>query len=53
MAGKSEAAQERIFNNVYICMKCNARNRLSKPEGANCRKCGYSGLRKKHKDLGK
>lgn len=50
---QSDAAKKRIFDNVYICMKCNARNRLQKPENANCRKCGYDGLRKKHADLGK
>lgn len=50
---KSEAAQERMFSDVYICMKCNARNRVQKPDQAKCRKCGYDGLRQKHKDLGK
>lgn len=49
---KSDAADSRIFENVYICMKCNARNRVQKPEQASCRKCGYDGLRKKHSDLG-
>ncbi|MDY6774192.1 MAG: 50S ribosomal protein L40e [Candidatus Nanohaloarchaea archaeon] len=48
---RSEAADERIFEDVYICMKCNARNKLQDPEDANCRKCGYSGLRPKHKDI--
>lgn len=48
---KSEAAAKRMFDNVYICMKCNARNRFRKPEGKNCRKCGYSGLRPKHREI--
>lgn len=50
---QSDVARNRIFKNVYICMKCNARNRVANPERANCRKCGYDGLRKKHADLGK
>ncbi len=49
---QSDAAKKRLFEDVYICMKCNARNRVQKPEQAQCRKCGYSGLRPKHSDLG-
>lgn len=48
---RSEAADERIFENVYICMRCNARNRVDKPDESKCRKCGYDGLRPKHKDI--
>jgi ribosomal protein L40E len=51
MAEKFDVAEERIFKDVYVCRKCNARNRMKDPEGANCRKCGYSGLRKKHSEV--
>lgn len=49
---QSDAAERRLFENIYICMKCNARNRVRKPDNAKCRKCGYDGLRPKHRDLG-
>ena len=47
---KFEIAVARLFENVWICMKCNARNRGSqgkKPD--RCRKCGSIRLRFKHK----
>lgn len=50
---QSDAAKKRIFDNVYICMKCNARNRVQNPEKAKCRKCGYAGLRPKHREIGR
>ncbi|MCX6802511.1 MAG: 50S ribosomal protein L40e [Candidatus Diapherotrites archaeon] len=43
-------ATERRFNNVWICMKCNAKNKGStgkKPH--TCRKCGSKRLRLKRK----
>lgn len=46
----------RIFNNVYVCMRCNAKLRTSKPverTGAKCRKCGYKGMRLKRKHIKK
>jgi ribosomal protein L40E len=45
-----EQADARLFANVFVCMKCNAKNRGSpgkKP--AKCRKCGSKRLRLKHK----
>lgn len=51
MAKKFEAAENRIFKNVYICRKCNARNKFKNLEGAKCRKCGYDGLRPKHREF--
>jgi len=45
-----EEADNRIFKNVWICMRCNANNRGS--EGSKprrCRKCGGKKLRLKHK----
>ncbi len=41
-------AEKRLFENVYICMKCNARNRGSggKPP-ERCRRCKSKRLRKK------
>jgi len=47
---KFPEAEARLFKNMYICMKCNARNRGSqgkKPD--RCRKCGSIRLRLKHK----
>jgi len=51
MAQRFPEAEDRIFKNVYICIKCNARNRVKNPEEAHCRKCGCSQLRKKHEKL--
>lgn len=51
MAQKFEEAEERIFGNVYICRKCNARNKTTTPEKTSCRKCGYSDLRKKNEQF--
>ena len=45
-----EEADKRLFANVWICMKCNAKNRASpgkKP--SRCRKCKSKRLRLKHK----
>ncbi len=47
-------ADARIFANIWICMKCNAKNRSSpgkKP--TKCRKCGTKGLRLKKKAIKK
>lgn len=47
---KFEEAEKRIFSGVWICMKCNAKNRVSvgkKPY--KCRKCGSKRLRLKKK----
>ncbi len=42
---------KRLFRNIYVCMKCNAKIRANPQkvrEGKiHCRKCGYTGLRKK------
>lgn len=48
MAVKFEEAEERVFKNVYVCRRCNARNRTRNPEKTSCRKCGYPHLRKKN-----
>jgi ribosomal protein L40E len=45
-----EQAEKRLFVNVWVCMKCNAKNRSShgkKP--VRCRKCKSSRLRVKKK----
>ncbi len=36
---------DRMYKNVYICMRCNARIRTTKPHKTRCRKCGYKKLR--------
>lgn len=51
MAEKFDVAEDRIFKDVYICRKCNARNRTNNPENTSCRKCGYDGLRPKHSEI--
>lgn len=47
---KFEAAEKRILENLWICLKCNAKNR-SQPgkKAAKCRKCGSKKLRLKRK----
>lgn len=51
MAQKFEEAAERIFDNVYVCRRCNARNKTDKPEQTSCRKCGYAHLRHKNEQF--
>ncbi len=47
----SDPVSKRLFDRVFICMKCNARIRANpekvKAGRVKCRKCGYSGLRPK------
>jgi len=49
-------AYARLFENVYICMKCNARNRIDKRRirlgKGKCRECGNSRLRAKKRSTG-
>ncbi|MBS3060957.1 MAG: 50S ribosomal protein L40e [Candidatus Diapherotrites archaeon] len=43
-------ADQRLFTNVFVCMRCNGKNRGSpgkKP--LSCRHCGSKRLRLKHK----
>ncbi|MFH1786038.1 MAG: 50S ribosomal protein L40e [archaeon] len=40
-------AEARLFG-MKICRKCNAKNPV---RATTCRKCNYSGLRMKHKDV--
>ncbi|MDD5162734.1 MAG: 50S ribosomal protein L40e [Candidatus ainarchaeum sp.] len=44
-----EEADKRLFLNVWICMKCNAKNRSGTGKPRKCRKCGSSRFRLKHK----
>ncbi len=47
-------ADARIFSNVWICMRCNAKNRSSEgKKPIKCRKCKSKGLRLKKKALKK
>ncbi len=51
---KDPAVDARMFDNVYVCMRCNATLRSLKPvekSGAKCRKCGSKGLRLKRKHI--
>lgn len=51
MAQRFDEAEERLFGDIYICRKCNARNRTDNPESTSCRKCGYDNLRKKNEQF--
>jgi len=46
---KNEEAEARLFKDVWICMRCNAKNRKPGAKPAKCRKCGSIRLRLKHK----
>ena len=49
-----DAIAKRMFTNMYICVKCNARMRVSsekiKKGGVKCRRCNCSKLRPKAKE---
>jgi len=45
MAMLPQEISERLYKNVYVCMKCNARIRTNKPHRTKCRKCGSKQLR--------
>lgn len=47
---KNEFATRRMFENMCVCMKCNARMRTKDPDNTKCRKCGHYSLRHKHKE---
>jgi len=44
MAQRFEEAEARVFKNVYVCRRCNAKIRTQNPDKTNCRKCGYRHL---------
>jgi len=45
-----EAADKRLFANMWICQKCNAKNRSTEGKKPNhCRKCKGRRLRLKNK----
>ena len=43
-------AEARLFNGVWICMNCGARNRSVKGKPQKCRRCGSKRLRLKAKE---
>lgn len=51
---KFPEAEERIFNRVFICMKCGTKNRADPLKVRNkkvkCRRCKRKVLRKKHRE---
>ncbi|QGA80506.1 50S ribosomal protein L40e [Candidatus Nanohalobium constans] len=51
MAQKFDEAEDRLFGDIYICRKCNAKNKTDNPEETSCRKCGYSNLRHKNEQF--
>lgn len=50
---KIPAAMGRLYDRVWVCMRCNAKIRTDigavKAGKVKCRKCGYKGLRPKSK----
>jgi ubiquitin-large subunit ribosomal protein L40e len=42
------AEADALISNIFICKKCKARN---KRNSVHCRKCGYTYLRPKRKDI--
>lgn len=50
----NEAASNRLFKNMFVCMRCNAKRRTSpdkvKKGMIKCRKCGSKNLRLKAKE---
>ena len=55
MATPNPITQKRIYRDVFVCMKCGAKLRSDpnrvKEKKVRCRKCGYKGLRPKHKTV--
>jgi len=48
---RPEEVDNRIFRNVYVCMRCNATVRGKNIEKLRCRKCGSKRLRPKNRQL--
>jgi len=48
---RNPAVDARVFRNVFICMKCNAKIRTNNPKKTKCRKCGAKALRPKKKHV--
>ncbi len=51
---KIPAAMNRIYERVWVCMRCNAKMRADAEKVSDgkikCRKCGYTHLRAKSKE---
>ncbi|MBW6451883.1 MAG: 50S ribosomal protein L40e [DPANN group archaeon] len=41
---------DRLYKNMYVCMRCNATNRSGTKATIMCRKCGSKALRLKNKE---
>ena len=41
--------EKRLFANIWVCMRCNAKMRSGVGKPRKCRKCGSKKLRQKHK----
>lgn len=48
---RNPVVDARVFRNVFICMKCNAKIRTNNPKKTKCRKCGAKALRPKKKHV--
>lgn len=54
---KNASTFGRIYDRVFVCMKCNAKLRTDNArvlaKSVKCRRCGYKGLRAKSKEIKK
>ncbi len=48
---RNPIAVNRLFTNVYICRRCNAKIRSGKRDDVKCRKCNSKSMRLKNKDI--
>ncbi len=46
---KDSDAEARMYKNVFVCMKCNAKRRAKSKVNLLCRKCGSNNMRNKKK----
>ena len=49
-AARPPVVDERVFKNVYVCMRCNATIRAKNISKVKCRKCRHKQLRPVHKE---
>lgn len=52
---KIEAVMKRLYDRVYVCMKCNAKIKADSQKVSagkiKCRRCGYKNLRQKSREI--
>ena len=50
-AARPSVVDDRLFKDVYVCMRCNATIRAKNISKVKCRKCGSKKLRPKKKQM--